>query len=191
MRRLIYYVGASLDGYISGPNGEVDFFPVSEVLLGFIRSEYPETIPTHLRAQMGFDAPNRRFDAVVMGRRTYDPALEVGVISPYAHLRQYVVSSTLEETAGSGVDLIRDDPLAAVARMKQEQGLDIWLAGGGTLAGALLPQIDELVVKRYPVVAGGGVPTFAAAFSPQAFAVAESRAIGDGTTVTTYVRVDG
>lgn len=190
MRKLIYYIGATIDGYISGPNGEIDFFPLSDELIDLIRSEYPETIPTHLRRQMNLDMPNRRYDTVVMGRHTYEPALEVGITSPYAHLRQYVVSSSLKVDPDSGVELIRENPLDAVARMKQEPGLDIWLAGGGTLAGALLPQIDELIVKRYPVIAGGGIPMFLQGYAPRPFAAAESKTLSDGTTVSRYFRKD-
>jgi hypothetical protein len=50
--------------------------------MDFIRVEYPETLPTAFRATLGIAAPNRRFDAVVMGRGTYDPALKEGITSP-------------------------------------------------------------------------------------------------------------
>ncbi|MFG3013690.1 hypothetical protein ACGFZB_25230 [Streptomyces cinerochromogenes] len=41
-------------------------------------------------------------------------------------------------------------------------GLDIWLCGGGRLAGTLWPEIDELLIKTYPVVAGTGIPVWPA-----------------------------
>jgi hypothetical protein len=52
------------------------------------------TLPTHLREQLGVTAPGRRFDTVVMGRNTYTPALQAGIVSPFAHLDQYMVSTT-------------------------------------------------------------------------------------------------
>jgi hypothetical protein len=64
-------------------------------VLESIAEQFPETLPTHVREQLGITAPGTRFDAVVMGRDTYAPALDAGITSPYAHLDQYVVSTTL------------------------------------------------------------------------------------------------
>ncbi|QIP39911.1 deaminase [Rhodococcus erythropolis] len=99
MRKLVYYVGASLDGYIAGPGGEFDFLPVSEQITAWICDRYPETVPTHVRPALGIeDAPNKTFDTVVMGRGSYEPGLAAGVKSPFAHLRQFVVSTTIPDT---------------------------------------------------------------------------------------------
>lgn len=94
--------------------------------------------------------PNKGFDTLVIGLGTYQPALDVGISSPYAHLRQYVVSSTLEKIDDPSVELVSGDPIALVRGLKAEpSGQDIYLAGGGKLAGALLPEIDELIIKWY------------------------------------------
>jgi len=189
MRKLVYYVGITLDGYIAGPDGEVDFYPLSDAMAAWINERYPETIPTHIRPAAGLvGVPNRRFDTIVMGRGTYEPALDIGVTSPYAHLRQVVVSSTLGASPDPDVELIAADPLEAVRKLKQEDGLDIWLAGGGTLAGALLPEVDELIVKTYPVVAGSGRPVFGGPFQPTAFTRTDATTFDNGATVTWFAR---
>jgi dihydrofolate reductase len=191
MRKLVYFVGMSLDGYIAGPGGELDFYPLPEDMSAWIRAEYPETLPTHARPHLGMavDEPNRKFDTLVMGRGTYDPALAIGVTSPYAHLRQYVVSSTLGRIDDPTVDLVASDPIGLVRKLKQEDGLDIWLAGGGKFAAALLDEIDELVIKSYPVVAGTGTPAFAGEFHPTLFAPTRREQVsGNGTQVSWFTR---
>lgn len=146
-------------------------------------------MPTHIRSQLGVTAEGRHFDTVVMGRGTYAPALDAGITSPYAHLRQYVVSTTLPADMDPQLEVVAGDPLALVRRLKQESGLGVWLAGGGRLAGTLLAEIDELVIKRYPVVIGAGIPLINADRSqPLPFAITDTRALEGGTTVTTYVR---
>ncbi|GIH22389.1 deaminase [Acrocarpospora phusangensis] len=185
MRNLVYYVGVSIDGYIAGPRGEFDFYPD---ITSWITAEYPETVPTHMRSQLGIDAPNRHFDTVVMGKGTYQPALDLGVTSPYQHLRQYIVSTSLPEIDDPRVEVVRADPGGLVQELKKEDGPDIWLCGGGMLAGALLPHIDELIVKHYPVIAGDGVSAFTGAFQPTLFTPTRSQSFGNGTTVSWYAR---
>jgi hypothetical protein len=81
-------VASTIDGQIAGPDGQFDFFPFEPGLSEYVNSTYPETVPTGYRTALGIDAPNARYDALVMGRGTYEPALKMGVTSPYAHLKQ-------------------------------------------------------------------------------------------------------
>ncbi|MFF7391562.1 dihydrofolate reductase family protein [Streptomyces scabiei] len=196
MRKLVYYVGVSLDGRIAGPGGEFDFFPQGDeqqaaAYSTWMNALHPETVPTAYRAAVGVaDAPNRRFDTVVMGLGTYRPAFDNGITSPYAHLRQYVVSSTLAPDTDPAVTVVPSDPLTLVRELKAEKstGLDIWLCGGGRLAGTLLPEIDELLIKTYPVVVGTGIPMVDGAFDPTAFDTAERTAFPNGVTFTRLTR---
>ncbi|UGY90286.1 dihydrofolate reductase family protein [Streptomyces gobiensis] len=191
MRKLTYFIGSTIDGFIAAPDGGFDFFSphVTQDYLPHLITEYPETLPTAQRAALGSaDAPNTRFDTVVMGRGTYDPGLAVGLTSPYAHLRQIVLSRSLTASADSSVEVTTEDPIALVRRLKQEEGLGIWLCGGADLAGQLLPEIDELIVKQYPVVAGSGVPLFRADFSPRLFTLTDSRVFEQGNLVLTYAK---
>ncbi|MFJ4467200.1 dihydrofolate reductase family protein [Streptomyces sp. NPDC089424] len=195
MRKLVYYIAVTLDGRIAGPGGEYDFFPTGDeqqtaAYSAWTNTLYPETVPTAYRAAVGLDdTPNRHFDTVLMGLGAYRPALDAGITSPYTHLRQYVVSSTLKADIDPAVTVVPDDPLALVHELKQEDDkLNVWLCGGGKLAGTLLPEIDELVIKSYPVVAGAGIPAFDGAFDPTAFGVAERTAFPNGVTLTRLTR---
>jgi len=183
LRTLTYYVATTLDGFIADPSGGFDFFPVPDELVSVLVEEFPETIPTQARAHLGIDPPNKNFDAVVMGRRTWEPSLDDGVTSSYQHLKQYVFSTTMSEAPDDTVTLVDSDPLAYVRELKQQDGGGIWLCGGGSLAGALLPEIDELVLKVSPIVAGNGIPLFRADFAPHHFDPVESRSVA-GVTIT-------
>lgn len=191
MRALVYYISLTIDGYIAGPDDEVDFFPGSEDYMAWMLSDYGDALPSHVREQFGIaDVPHANFDTIVMGRRTYDPALTVGITSPYSHLRQYVVSRSLE-SPDPAVEVVSSDPLDLVRRLKAEDSpLDIYLAGGGSLAGQLLPEIDRLVVKRYPVVGGAGLRAFDTSFAPVRFDLTEELRFTGGNAVSFYVRSD-
>jgi dihydrofolate reductase len=189
MRKLIYYISLSIDGFIAGPDDEVDFYPGSDEYMEWMAGDYGDALPSHGRAHLGIaDAPLTRFDTIIMGRRTYEPGLQMGITSPYAHLRQYVVSRSIEQL-DPAVTMVTDAPLDTVRALKSEDSpLDIYLAGGGRLAGQLLSEIDELVIKRYPVVAGAGLPAFGPEFSPTVFALDAVRSFKGGNVVEWYSR---
>jgi dihydrofolate reductase len=190
MRKLVYFVASSLDGFIAGPDGDWSFFPFSAEsdLARIVREEFPETLPTAFRQALGFDdAPNRRFDTVLMGRATYEPALKQGITSPYAHLRQVVYSSTLTEQDPT-VEIVPSDPTAHVRTLKSEPGPDLWLCGGGALAGALWPEVDELIVKLNPVTAGQGIKLADRDFDPTRLTLISATPTEDGVVLLHYTR---
>lgn len=189
MRALTYYIGVTLDGFIAGPDDEVDFFALSDDFMTFLATEYADTLPAQARKALGVaDAPPQRFDTVVMGRRTFDPALEAGIADPYPHLRTIVVSGSLP-AAQSPVEVTVESPLDVVRRLKGiDSPLGVYLAGGGQLAGAVSDEIDRLVVKKYPVVAGSGVRMVDRPFAPHAFRLEAVRTFDNGCAVLEYTR---
>ncbi|WP_024806505.1 dihydrofolate reductase family protein [Nocardia sp. BMG51109] len=192
MRKLTYYVAATIDGYIATEDGSVDFFPVGGDHGPAITTQYPETLPTKVRESLGIDKPGSYFDTVLMGRKTHDFGVRTGTSSPYAHLRQFVVSTTLPEGPDPDIALISADPLERVRELKRENGLGIWLCGGGDLARALLPEIDQVFLKLYPIVLGGGRSLFGASAQlpdPARFRVLTSRVFEDGVAFVKYVRI--
>lgn len=188
MRKLVYYIATTIDGYIAGPHGEFDFFPIDPELAAAMNAAQPETVPTQWRAMAGLtDTANLRFDTVLMGRGTYEPAFKEGNTNPYAHLKQYVFSRTLT-TADPNVQIVTDDPATFVRSLKQQPGADLWLCGGGQLAGQLRHEIDELLIKRYPIVIGAGIPLFAGTFDQAGYALADTRTFPSGATLSSYTR---
>jgi dihydrofolate reductase len=186
MRRLIYFVACTADGFIAREDGSFDVFPMTGEHLPFIAQEYPETIPGHLSQALGLHDQHRHFDSVVMGRHTYEVGAAIGVASPYPHLQQFVISSTMEQSPHADVQLVKDDPVALVRRLKQQSGLGIWLCDGANLAGALYEEIDELVLKVNPVVLGTGIPLFRGARGPIQLELTDHRTFAGGVAVHSY-----
>ncbi|MFG3257085.1 dihydrofolate reductase family protein [Streptomyces sp. NPDC048172] len=188
MRRLTYFVGASVDGFIADTDGSLDaFFPLPDGLVEHVVAHYPQTLPTHLHEQLGVSDPQGPFDTVVMGRGTYEPGLKEGVASPYSHLRQYVFSTGMT-SPDPAVTVVSTDPAEAVRELKREPGEGIWLAGGGGLAAALAPEIDELIVKFYPFVLGAGIGIFNGPIAPLHLTLTGTEVLAGGAVVHTYTR---
>ncbi|WP_280183202.1 dihydrofolate reductase family protein [Nocardia cyriacigeorgica] len=192
MRKLTYYVASTIDGFIATEDGSVDFFPVGGDHGPAITAQYPETLPTKVREALGIDRRNANFDTVLMGRKTHDFGVRTGTSSPYAHLRQFVVSTTMTESPDPAVELISADPLATVRELKRDKGLGIWLCGGGELAQALLPEIDQIFLKLYPIVLGRGRSLFGDGPKlpePTRFRVITSQVFEDGVAFVKYARI--
>ena len=162
----------TLDGFVAAPDGGdpsgSPAFPVTPDVVEHLVTSYPETLPAPARAALGLeDVPSRCFDTVVEGRASYEIGLAAGLDDAYPHLRHVVFSRSLPDRPDLAVEVVATDPVERLRELKGEPGLDIWLVGGGTLAHALLPEIDRLVLKVNPTVLGDGVRLFA---GPETFA---------------------
>jgi dihydrofolate reductase len=193
MRRLVYFVAVTLDGFIAGPDGGdpsgSDFLPVTPDLVEHLVSSWPETLPGPAREAMGISGAGAHFDTVVEGRGSYDVGLAAGLTDAYPHLRHLVVSRSLAGRDDLPVEVVDGDPVERVREPKAEEGRDIWLVGGGTLAHTLLPEIDRLVLKVNPSVVGDGVRLFAGQFSPARFEHVDQVDLPGGVRVVTLDRV--
>lgn len=187
MRDLVYYVAVTIDGFIAAPDGDAGFFPIDPEAVGALFTRYPETCPVHLREAFGVNEPAARFDTVIMGAGTHRPAIDAGLTSAYPHLRQYVVTHQRFPDDPT-VELVSGDVVELVRRLKAESGRDIWLCGGGDLAGQLRDEIDEIQIKLNPVLIGSGVPLVGGGFAPSAWRHVAAESVPGGVQVHTYRR---
>lgn len=162
MRELIYYVATSLDGFIAGDGGDISGFLWDDAFGAHLMDEYPETFPVHLRGDGYTKDDNKMFDAVLMGRGTYDLGLKAGIASPYPTMDQYVFSRSFEESPDDDVTVVSENATDVVAGLKQADGRAIWLCGGGALATTLHTAglIDRLIIKLNPILFGSGIGLF-------------------------------
>ncbi|MFE9026389.1 dihydrofolate reductase family protein [Streptomyces iakyrus] len=195
MRKLVYYIAATLDGFIAGPDGADPtgpdgFWPIPGDYMQHLAAEYPETLPGPARKALSVTAEGTHFDTVLEGRRTYEIGLDAGITDAYPHLRHLVFSTTLTESPDPAVELVASDPVAKVRELKQEDGKDLWLIGGGELAGALYTEIDQLIVKLGPLTIGTGIPLFGrtAAFDPRTWNLTDHVVLESGAAFLTYTR---
>lgn len=186
MRKLTYLVAATVDGYIAGPDGQHDFFPIEGDHVTALCEEFPETLPVHVRQHLGLPTIQKHFDTVVMGRRTYDPALSVGIEDPYAPLRTFVFTRSLPARTAGNLHITDADPLATIQALKREPGRDIWLCGGASLASQLAPEIDQIILKLNPRLAGSGIPVLNGPFHPRNLTLKKHRVFQSGVVFLTY-----
>ncbi|AZM55622.1 deaminase [Streptomyces sp. WAC 01529] len=198
MRKLVYFIAVSLDGFIAGPDGSDPtgpdgFWPVAQDYVQHLAQTYPETLPAPARQALGLTGEGSHFDTILEGRKTYMIGVDAGIPDCYPHLRHLVFTRTLTESPDPHVELVATDPVAKVRELKREDGKDIWLCGGGELAGVLRGEIDRLVVKLAPMTIGSGTPLFASktAFEPMMYERTDTVLLDSGSVFLTYDKTAG
>lgn len=185
MRDLVYYVATTLDGFIARPDGSFAEFPWDDTFGGHLMAHFPETFPAPYRPP---GVPNEHFDAVLMGRATYEVGQREGLTSPYPTLDQYLFSRTLEESPDEAVTLVTSDAAKRVRELKAEEGKAIWLCGGAALAGDLHAAglIDRIIVKVNPIVFGEGIPLFGRSVQATPLVLGEVKRFDSGHLIVDY-----
>lgn len=188
MRNLVYYIATSLDGFIARPDGSFEDFPWDDEFIAAIRAAYPETLPAPFWDVERTRDDNQRFDAVLMGRKTYEVGLRGGLTNPYPTLDQYVFSRSMKENPDPAVTLVSQDAVGVVEALKRESGRSIWICGGSELATDLFEAklVDEVIVKLNPVIFGTGIPLFSRSFKAELLELAESHVYPSGHVLLEY-----
>lgn len=151
-RKIILDLAVTLDGFIEGENGEVDWCIMDP--------------------DMGFNDFLHQIDTILYGRKSYElwgqytPETEVTETDKelwdLVHSKQkYVFSRTQKQTDDKAI-FINDQILEEVNKLKNKQGKDIWLYGGASLITTFirLGLVDEFRLSVHPVVLGEGKPLF-------------------------------
>lgn len=175
-RKLIYYVATTVDQFIAHADGRVD---------GFLTEG--EHIPDYMNSL-------RDYDTVIMGKNTYEFGYAYGLkagepVPTYGHMMQYVMSQTMPEYQHPQLQVIRQDPAEFVRELKSQTGDQIYLCGGGALAGYLLDHtlIDDLIVKVNPVLFGDGIPLFGESKRQVGLTYRHSKIYPTGVIFTHYI----
>ncbi|MBD1383244.1 dihydrofolate reductase family protein [Metabacillus arenae] len=151
-RRIILDLAVSLDGFIEGKNGEVDWCIMD--------------------SEMGFIYFLNQIDTILYGRKSYDlwgqftPEMEdtdpEKEIWDLVHSKDKYVFSRTQKGTDSKAIFINNNILEEVNKLKNKPGKDIWLYGGASLMTTFinLGLVDEFRLSVHPVILGEGKPLF-------------------------------
>jgi dihydrofolate reductase len=147
MRKVTFGGATSLDNFIARPDGAFDWIMFSDET-GEIMKNYWANI-----------------DTIVMGRKTWDIARANSpkAKKPHGKIKTYVFSRELKAgEQDDGAIVVNDDPGEFVRELKQQEGKEICIMGGGDLGSQLLEArvIDEMGFNIHPLLLGNGVPLF-------------------------------
>lgn len=166
MRKIVAGFAISLDGYIAGPDNEYDWIIIDPAI--------------------DFAEQMKRFDTYFMGRKTYELTKTAGGGS-MGKSKVYIFSNTLTKV-GKKYHLINKDVKEAVSQIKNEEGKDIALFGGGELLTSLLnlDLVDEISLAVIPVLLGKGIPFVREINNKISLIHTDTKTYSNGTVQLTY-----
>ena len=172
MRKLVAGFAISLDGYIEGPNGEIDWI--------IFEKEHFKELAEHWQ----------KIDAMIYGRKTYEAVIKnpyKGKENPFAHMKHYIFSNSLTKVQ-DGFILVSGEAKEEVMKIKTEKGKDIALFGGAELSCSLinLKLVDELQLAINPVLLGKGKPFFINITERNDLTLKECKTYSSGLVSLTY-----
>ena len=185
MGTLIYSMGVSLDGFIAGPGGQIDWSAPDEELHRFHNQQ------------------TREIGALLCGRRLYEvmaywetaeekpsaPEHELEFARIWKDTPKIVFSKTLEQVEGNA-RLVREGVGEEVAKLKEQPGMSLSVGGAGLASSVMkLGLIDEYRLFVSPVVLGGGTPYFPVLDERINLELIETRTFGSRVVYLRYRRV--
>jgi dihydrofolate reductase len=186
LRKLIYLMNTSLDGYVEDVNGSLDWTITNEEIHQF------------------FNDQEREFEISLYGRRLYEtmqPYWSTAALNPdlpkvekeYARIwnaiPRFVFSRTLDHVDGNAT-LMQDGLIEQTTKLKSQLGR--WMnVGGPTIAASLIEagMVDEFRLVIHPIILGGGKPFFLNPIAPTNLTLLETHGFSCGAMYLRYERM--
>lgn len=187
MRKIITTTWVTLDGYIAGPNGEMDWVgEVYDDAMGAYEGDIVNAADTLLLGRVTYDSfagswphvPDN--PSVSEGEKTYARRLN--------EMRKVVFSRTLERAEWNNSTVMREVTPEAIEQLKREPGRDMLIYGSASIVRTLtdLGLIDEYQLLVHPVVLGSGKPLFQNLKDQVKLKLVNSKTHPSGVVVLTY-----
>lgn len=172
-RKLYLFIAISLDGYIAKPDGDIGFLSMVEK-----KGE-----------DYGYACFIEKVDTVIIGRKTYDKILSMGMELPYGDRMVYVWS----HSPGEDIDNIRfynghlND---LISRIRHKHGKHIYCDGGAETIHQLLADdlVDEIIISMIPVLLGEGISLFKGGLAEKQLSLQSVTGFEKGLVQMHYVR---
>ena len=176
-RKIIVNLATSADGYIARPDGDIDWLTRRAAPKGFY----------------GLSEFERSIDTKLLGRKTYDISLRLG--ATFGSATRYYVFSRRPPLAPvpTGVKFVTEPIGAFAKRLREAEGKNVWLMGGGEVIAAFLDAgaIDEFIISVIPTFIGEGIPFMARRHRDVALRLRSFQQFPDGVVQLHYAVQEG
>ncbi|MEM1320289.1 MAG: dihydrofolate reductase family protein [Bacteroidota bacterium] len=173
MRKIILYSAMSLNGHIARADGRVDWL---------------DAIPNPEQSDYGYYDFYAGIDTTLQGNATYRQVKGWDIEFPYKDKKNYVLTRQQDLPPDENVEYITHNHIETIRQMKQMEGQDIWLIGGGQINTLLFNAslIDELILHIMPIVLPDGIALFEAIPAEKQLQLLRSKSYSSGVLELHY-----
>jgi len=159
MRKIISFMHVSLDGFVAGPNGEMNWIKVDEEIFDHVGIRISET-DTSLYGRNTYQMMESYWPTA--GNKPTATNHEIRHSKWYSQVHKLVLSKTLKDAGLSNTTIISDNLTESIQTIKQQAGTEILLFGSPTATHTLMQQnlIDGYWLFINPIILGQGIPLF-------------------------------
>jgi dihydrofolate reductase len=170
-RKVFLYIAMSLDGYIASPDESLNFLSIVE----------------KPGEDYGYNDFIESVDAVILGRKTYDKVMSMGVKFPHIYKDTYIITRSTRPDIGN-IKFYSGGIKDLVVSLKRESGKHIFIDGGAEIVNELLKDnlIDEFIISVIPILLGDGIALFKDGRPEQRLKFVSSKAFDTGLVQLHY-----
>lgn len=182
MRKIIFEIAVSLDGYIQGPGGELDWLIFDDEMSGEL--EYFNGFDTVFYGRIAYERSvilAESDNLMCEGRRKFTRAVN--------NMRKYVFSRTKKHVSGNAMVINDSHLFTEVKRIREEKGENIRFCGGTDILNTFinLDLVDEYILAIQPVILGSGKPLFKNSERPLKLKLLKALTLRSGVVVLHYI----
>ncbi|MVM35386.1 dihydrofolate reductase [Spirosoma sp. HMF4905] len=159
MRKLIFFMHTSLDGFVAGPNGEMDWINLDDALFDFVGTMTDQS-DTALYGRVTYQLMEGYWPTAAEQPDASKHDIEHG--NWYNNVAKVVLSTTIDETGLTNTTVISNQLADNINKLKQQEGKNILIFGSPGASQSLLNLglIDEFWLFVNPIILGQGLSLF-------------------------------
>lgn len=187
MRKLILFMHTSLDGFVAGPQGEMDWIHVDESIFDLVGNRIAET-DTALYGRVTYQMMEGYWPTAADQPNPSKHDLEHS--KWYKAAAKVVLSKSLQGQVLPNTTIISENLAEHIQNLKQQPGSEILIFGSPSAAHALmaLDLIDGYWLFQNPVLLGNGIPLFTKLENKQPLKLISSHVFPSGVVALNYER---
>lgn len=185
MRNLIFFMHTSLDGFVAGPNGEMNWISIDDEIFDFVGT-MTDKADAALYGRVTFDMMQGYWPTA--GKQPNASKHEREHAAWYSKVPKVVLSRTITEKGLDNTTVISDQLADRINKIKNQEGKDILIFGSPTASQSLLSLglIDEFWLFVSPVLVGQGIPLFKGVNELTTLKLVESKTFSCGVIALHY-----
>ncbi len=185
MRNLIFFMHTSLDGFVAGPKGEMNWINVDETIFDFVAT-MTEQSDTALYGRVTYEMMQSYWPTA--GEKSNATKHDIEHSTWYNKVSKIVLSKTITDNELHNTKVISDQLSDNINKLKQQEGKNILIFGSPGASQSLLNQglIDEFWLFVNPIILGQGMPLFKDITGTTKLKFVESKTFGCGVIALHY-----